>query len=62
VIEARGFANDLAFSEALLSEQGLALVPGSAFGTEGCIRLSFATSMQQLEQAMNRLEKFIKNT
>jgi aspartate aminotransferase len=61
VIEARGFANDLEFSEALLSEQGLALVPGSAFGSEGCIRLSFATSMHQLEQAMNRLEKFVKN-
>lgn len=61
VIEKKGFKNDLDFSERLLVEQGLALVPGSAFGSEGCIRLSFATSMQQLEQAMNRLENFIKS-
>lgn len=60
IIQSRGFKNDLDFSERLLSEQGLALVPGSAFGSEGCIRLSFATSMQQLEKAMNRLENFIK--
>ena len=61
VIKSRGFKNDLDFSERLLIEKGLALVPGSAFGAEGCIRLSFATSMQQLEQAMNRLENFIKS-
>jgi len=60
IIESHGFKNDLEFSERLLTEQGLALVPGSAFGTEGCIRLSFATSMQQLEKALNRLENFIK--
>lgn len=61
IIKTGGFENDLAFSEALLAKEGLALVPGSAFGNEGCIRLSFATSIQQLEQAMNRLENFIKN-
>jgi aspartate aminotransferase len=61
IIKARGFENDLVFSERLLVEQGLALVPGSAFGLEGCIRLSFATSMQQLEKAMNRLDNFIKS-
>lgn len=62
IIDEKGFKNDLEFSEQLLIKQGLALVPGSAFGTEGCIRISFATSIQQLEQAMNRLELFIKNT
>jgi aspartate aminotransferase len=61
IIEARGFKNDLEFSERLLADENLALVPGSAFGTEGCIRLSFATSMQQLEKALNRLEKFVKS-
>ncbi|KTC64607.1 aspartate aminotransferase (plasmid) [Legionella adelaidensis] len=60
IIEHKGFANDLEFSEKLLQEQGLALVPGSAFGTEGCIRLSFATSMGVLEDAMNRLQQFIE--
>ena len=61
IIEARGFKNDLEFSARLLADENLSLVPGSAFGTEGCIRLSFATSMQQLEKALNRLENFIKS-
>jgi len=58
IIEQRGFANDLEFSERLLEDVGIALVPGSAFGTEGCIRLSFATSMEILHDAMNRLQRF----
>lgn len=48
-------ANDLAFTEYVLEQVGVALVPGSAFGSEGYARLSFATSMQQLEQALLRL-------
>ncbi|MCX7115006.1 MAG: pyridoxal phosphate-dependent aminotransferase [Gammaproteobacteria bacterium] len=58
LIEEKGMANDIAFSEALLNDVGVAMVPGSAFGTEGCIRLSFATSMQALREAMDRLERF----
>lgn len=58
IIEKRGFANDLEFSEKLLTEVGVALVPGSAFGNEGCIRLSFATSMEILKDACDRLERF----
>ncbi|WP_454781588.1 pyridoxal phosphate-dependent aminotransferase [Legionella sp. WA2022007384] len=58
IIEKRGYANDLEFSEKLLTEVGVALVPGSAFGNEGCIRLSFATSMEILEDALNRLQRF----
>lgn len=60
IIEQRDFANDIAFSEALLTEKGLAVVPGSAFGTEGCIRLSFAVSMETLRDAMDRLEQFVR--
>ena len=52
-------ADDVAFAEKLLEEVGVALVPGSAFGAPGCIRLSFATSMDILNDALNRLEKFI---
>lgn len=58
IIEKRGYANDLEFSEKLLTEVGIALVPGSAFGNEGCIRLSFATSMDILKDALNRLQRF----
>lgn len=58
IIKRRGFANDLDFSEQLLMDEGLAVVPGSAFGTEGCIRLSFAVSMETLKDALDRLERF----
>lgn len=57
-IDKRGYANDIEFAEQLLKEVGLALVPGSAFGTEGCIRLSFATSIDTLKDALNRLQRF----
>lgn len=58
IIARRGFTHDLEFSERLLKEVGVALVPGSAFGAEGCIRISFATSMNILKDAMDRIEKF----
>ena len=61
VIDRMGFANDIEFAERLLQDVGVALVPGSAFGTEGCIRISFATSMSILEKAMDRLQHFIEN-
>jgi len=50
-------ANDLALSEYLLVEAGVAVVPGSAFGSEGYIRLSFATSMENLQKALERMHK-----
>jgi aspartate aminotransferase len=52
-------ANDLAFSEYLLEKAGVAVVPGSAFGAEGYIRISFATSMQNLKSALERMHKAI---
>jgi aspartate aminotransferase len=50
-------ANDIALSEYLLMEAGVAVVPGSAFGSEGYIRLSFATSMENLQNALVRIKK-----
>jgi aspartate aminotransferase len=50
-------ATDIALSEYLLVEAGVAVVPGSAFGSEGYIRLSFATSMENLEKAIARIAK-----
>lgn len=58
IIERRGFANDIEFADRLLQDVGVALVPGSAFGSEGCIRLSFATSMETLRDALDRLQRF----
>lgn len=48
-------ANDVALCEYLLESCGVAVVPGSAFGSEGYIRLSFATSMENLQKATERL-------
>jgi aspartate aminotransferase len=48
---------DIAFSEYLLEQAGVAVVPGSAFGSEGYVRLSFATSMENLQNALTRLAK-----
>lgn len=48
---------DIALSEYLLIEAGVAVVPGSAFGSEGYIRLSFATSMENLKAALARMAK-----
>jgi aspartate aminotransferase len=50
-------ATDVALSEYLLENGGVAVVPGSAFGSEGYIRLSFATSMGNLQKALERLAK-----
>jgi aspartate aminotransferase len=47
-------ATDLALTAYLL-DHGVALVPGSAFGAEGYLRMSFATSMANLEQAIRRI-------
>ncbi len=49
-------ANDMALTAYLL-EAGVAVVPGSAFGAEGYFRISFATSMGNLEKACNRIAK-----
>lgn len=48
-------ADDLALSEYLIEQGGVAVVPGSAFGAPGHIRLSIATSMANLEKALERL-------
>lgn len=50
-------ASDVALSEYLLEHAGVAVVPGSAFGSEGYMRLSFATSMKTLEDALSRIAK-----
>lgn len=51
--------DDIAMAELLLTKAGVALVPGSAFGAPGCMRLSFATSMEVLKEAISRLKKVL---
>lgn len=50
-------ATDVALSEYLLDKAGVAVVPGSAFGCEGYVRLSFATSLEILQDALQRIQK-----
>ena len=52
----KGLADDVALSEFLIENAGVALVPGSAFGCPGHVRLSIATSMANLQKAMERLK------
>jgi len=49
--------NDVDVANLLLEEVGVALVPGSAFGAEGYMRISFATSMDNLEKAVARIRQ-----
>ena len=57
VIAKHGLADDSALSEMLLNEAEVALVPGSAFGAPGYIRLSFATGLDTLKEAISRIAK-----
>ncbi len=52
-----GCKNDSEFAEYLIEQVGLALVPGSAFGAVGHLRISYAASMETLENAISRLKK-----
>ncbi|MDP1542834.1 MAG: pyridoxal phosphate-dependent aminotransferase [Polycyclovorans sp.] len=52
-----GCATDLELSDKLLNDALVAVVPGSAFGTPGHLRLSFATSETVLKQSVERLRK-----
>jgi aminotransferase len=50
------------FSEKLLFEHKVAVIPGTAFGEcgEGFVRCAYATSMVQIEEALGRMEDFVK--
>ncbi len=52
--------NDVEFGEFLINEAGVALVPGSAFGAPGYMRLSFATSMENLKDGLARIKKALE--
>ncbi|NOX76600.1 MAG: pyridoxal phosphate-dependent aminotransferase [Gammaproteobacteria bacterium] len=57
-----GLEDDLAFVEHLITEHGVALIPGTAFGAPGYVRLSFATSMENLTRALDRIEQAVNVT
>ncbi len=53
--------DDETFAETLLKEEGVAVVPGNAFGPggEGFVRACYATSYEKLEEALRRMERFM---
>ncbi len=55
LIKRLGLKDDVEFSTYCLEKLNIALVPGSAFGAPGYVRFSFATSMDNIEQAVKRL-------
>ena len=58
-LDSLGMADDIELTERLLNDAGVAVVPGSAFGAPGYIRLSFACSMAQLEESLRRINQAV---
>jgi aspartate aminotransferase len=54
-----GYQNVDDFVEALLVDAKVAVIPGSGFGTPDNIRLSYATSLELLEKAVERIHQFV---
>ena len=55
-----GIDDDVQFSEYLIENARVAVVPGSAFGAPRHVRISFATSMENLEKAVERMREVMK--
>jgi len=61
-VNIKEISNDsLNFCKKLLEEAEVAVVPGVGFGSEGYFRFSFATSMENIEKGIKRIETFVKN-
>ncbi len=56
-----GIGTPLEFADRLLKEASVAVVPGEAFGTNEHFRLSYATSMAELEKGLDRIHKFVES-
>jgi len=54
-----GISSSVQFAEKLLDKAAVAVVPGEAFGTDRHVRISYATSMHELERGLERLHRFI---
>ncbi len=55
----KNFANADEWAKALLDEAKVAVIPGSGFGAPNFIRISYATSLEQLQEGMKRIKEFI---
>lgn len=57
-LKTNGLGTTTALAEKLLEQANLALVPGEAFGTNAHVRISYATSQEQIEEGLRRLKEF----
>jgi len=60
LVERLGLKDDMVLTEFLLNKAGVAVIPGSPFGGPGYIRLSFATSLENLQNAVERMVKVLE--
>jgi len=56
-----GIRTPLEFADRLLKEASVAVVPGEAFGTDDHVRISYATSMAELERGLDRIHRFVES-
>ena len=61
-MQQKGFTTDADMATAILEQVEVAVVPGSAFGADKHLRISFATSMDNLINALDRIEKFMQSS
>ena len=55
----QNISNDIELAEFFIEEAGVAMVPGSAFGVPGCMRISFATSMENIKEGIRRIKDIL---
>lgn len=61
VLEANNIEGSIKFAEMLLEKEFTVVIPGIAFGVDNYIRLSYATSVENIEKGLKRLKYFIEN-
>jgi aspartate aminotransferase len=59
-IDGEVIKDSLDFSRVLLEKEKVAVIPGAAFGVDEYVRLSYATSMENIKEGLNRIENFVK--
>jgi aspartate/methionine/tyrosine aminotransferase len=54
--------SDTVAAQQLLEREHVSVVPGEAFGAPGCVRISYATSLERIEEGLRRFARFFGNT
>lgn len=60
-IKGKKINTDMDFADLMLEEAKIAIVPGSPFGADGYVRFSYATSMDNIKEGLDRFERTIKD-